>query len=268
MRIARQTNRLLRKASGVPSRGERLLRVFASRRVAIAAAALVLGGFGLVLAGLFALGGSSDSVSENLTQAGLPRVDLGDEFARRSLLDVRQSFPPQSYATALGRDEYDMIIDKIGVWAPVRTFGLDPDTIDSPKPEPAVPEGPEGGQIVAWYDFTAQPGGGGNAVFAGHVTWSRAPAVFYSLSSLQPGDVIRLRRRDGAVEISYRIYSVFEVDPDDPDSVKVMDPVNGAVITVITCSGRYVPATPGRPGDYESRVVVRAIPYSISSITG
>jgi LPXTG-site transpeptidase (sortase) family protein len=267
MLINRQTRRLLREASGVASSGKSMLRRSASRPVAIAAG-LVLAGLAFVLAGLFVLGGSSERVPASLTQAGLPRVDLGDPSARRSVLDAQPSAGgPQSYAETLGRDEYDIIIDKIGVSAPVRTFGMDPATVDSPKPAPAVPEGPEGGQVVAWYDFTADPGAGGNAVFAGHVTWSRAPAVFYSLSSLQPGDTIRLRRRDGVLEIAYRVFSVFEVDPNDSDSVRVMDPVDGAVITLITCGGRYIPATPGQPGDYESRVVVRAIPYSMSRIS-
>lgn len=271
MLISRLTRRLVREASGVASRGRRVLRISPSRRVAIAATSLVLVGFALVLAGLFVLGGDSH-VSHTPTPSGLPRVDLGDPSARRSALEPQQPLPGsgggQAYAATLGRDEYDIIIDKIGVQAPVKTFGLDPATADSPKPLPAVPQGPEGGQEVAWYDFTAEPGAGGNAVFAGHVTWSRSPAVFYSLSSLEAGDTIRLRRRDGAVEIGYRVFSVFLVDPNDPDSVKVMEPVDGAVITLITCGGKYIPATPGHPADYDSRVVVRAAPYSVSRISG
>ncbi len=84
--------------------------------------------------------------------------------------------PTQQPAPPLKDALYRMIIDKIGVDAPVLTFGLD---------ENAIPEIPTDPWDVAWYDFSAQPGTGSNAVFAGHVTWF-GPGVFYDLYNWSP----------------------------------------------------------------------------------
>ena len=69
-----------------------------------------------------------------------------------------------------------MVIDSIGVNAPVVPEGLTADD---------VPIMPLNAYDVAWYTFTAQPGTGGNAVFAGHVTWNGL-AVFYYLNEVSP----------------------------------------------------------------------------------
>ena len=74
-------------------------------------------------------------------------------------------------------DAHSMFIERIGVAAPVAVYTLDENRI------PIVPTGPYAGGVVAWYDFSARPGTGGNAVYAGHVTWNGA-AVFYSLTAL------------------------------------------------------------------------------------
>ena len=90
-----------------------------------------------------------------------------------------------------------MIIERIGVNAPLAAYGLDANAV------PVVPTGPDASYVVAWYDFSAQPGMRGNTVYAGHVTWN-GPAVFYSLSSLVGGDIVRLRDDRGA-EVVYQI---------------------------------------------------------------
>ena len=82
---------------------------------------------------------------------------------------------------------YRLIIDKIGVNAPVGTYGLGADQI---------PDVPSNGQEVAWYDFSSQPGTGSNAVFAGHVTWS-GRGVFYHLDDLAAGDQVTLVANNG-----------------------------------------------------------------------
>ena len=102
-----------------------------------------------------------------------PVVDASD---LRSPTPVATDVPVQPHAYApchpLGDEPYQMIIDKLGVNAPVSAFGLDAQAV------PEIPTGPDAASIVAWYKFTAKPGTGSNAVFAGHVTWYGA-AVFY-----------------------------------------------------------------------------------------
>ena len=152
----------------------------------------------------------------------------------------------------LGDNPYTMIIDKIGVAAPVEAYGLDDQQV------PEVPTGPgtAPGQIVAWYNFSARPGTGGNAVFAGHVTWN-GTAVFYHLTSLAAGDEIKLKGQDGTL-LTYVVSDVYDVDASDPNSVQVMGPTTNDALTIITCDGTttYVGGTFGV--EYNNRLVVRA----------
>jgi LPXTG-site transpeptidase (sortase) family protein len=143
---------------------------------------------------------------------------------------------------------YRLVIERIGVNANVFTFGLDANRI---------PEVPVNGTDVAWYNFSAPPGTGSNAVFAGHVTWG-GNAVFYDLDEVQVGDRINLRG-DNGVELSYVVSDSFLVDPDDPNSLSVMSPTDTDVITVITCGGSfYYTGDPVSNGDYTHRRIVRA----------
>jgi LPXTG-site transpeptidase (sortase) family protein len=152
----------------------------------------------------------------------------------------------------LGDNPYTMVIDKIGVDAPVEAFGLDANQV------PEVPTGPgqAPGQIVAWYNFSAKPGTGSNAVFAGHVTWNGA-AVFYHLTSVAVGDEIKLEGQDGSV-LTYKISDIFDVDPSDPNSIQVMAASSTDEITIITCDGTttHVGGTFGV--EYNKRLVIRA----------
>ncbi len=162
----------------------------------------------------------------------------------------------------LGDQPYNMVIEKLGVDAPVRTYGIDPATKDT-EPTPEVPTGADAAQIVAWYDFSAKPGSGGNAIFAGHVTWFGA-AVFYSLDQTQAGDLIKLRGQDGT-EVAYKVSSVFEVDPSNPNSTQVMAQTEEDVITIITCGGSFVDTNdPVFGGDYTNRLVVRGSLLTVS----
>jgi LPXTG-site transpeptidase (sortase) family protein len=147
----------------------------------------------------------------------------------------------------LGDSGYNIVIDKLGVTAPVTMFGMD---------ENLVPEVPYTATDVAWYNFSARPGTRGNAIFAGHVTWN-GPAVFYDLDQLAAGDHVKLTGHDGT-QVVYQVTDVFQVDPNDPDSRKVMWPTNDDVITIITCSGKFFNTDdPVLGGDYTHRLIVR-----------
>lgn len=157
---------------------------------------------------------------------------------------VEQTPPPPSNAPSVR-----MVIERIGVDAPVVTMGVQPD---------GVPEVPQNGEDVAWYDFSAKPGQGSNAVFAGHYTWGGGPAVFWNLDELQEGDIIRVVFLDGR-ELVYRVFANFTVDPDDPDSLQVMAPSESDIITLITCGGTWVPdRSEPLGGSYSERTIVQA----------
>lgn len=141
-----------------------------------------------------------------------------------------------------------MIIEPIGVDATVATFGLD---------QEGLPQVPLNGEQVAWYDFSAWPGTGSNAVFAGHLDWEGAPAVFARLNELQVGDTITLTT--AAWERTYTVTNTSLIDPADPASLRVMKPTDTDTITLITCGGTWIP-DPSElfGGDYASRVIVQA----------
>jgi LPXTG-site transpeptidase (sortase) family protein len=159
----------------------------------------------------------------------------------------------------LGDGPYQIAITKIGVDAPVQEFGLDESAV------PEVPTGDNAATVVAWYNFSAKPGTGSNAVFAGHVTWN-GTAVFYNLTSLTPGDEIDLKGLDGTT-LKYTVSEVFSVNPTlDPNAKDVMLPTPEDMLTIITCSGRFVddPNDNVFGGNYDERLVVRAALQSVT----
>ena len=163
---------------------------------------------------------------------------------------VAQTAPPEEAPPPLA-GSYRMIIDKLGVDAPVATYGLDENDV------PIVPTGADAAQVVAWYDFSAAPATGSNSVFAGHVTWF-GPAVFLKLDTLQAGDSIRFRDDRGA-EVIYKVTLNQSLAPDDPESVKTMYPTEEDVVTIITCGGTFFDTgDPIAGGDYTHRIVIKA----------
>ncbi len=159
--------------------------------------------------------------------------------------------PPPSVATA----PLQLVIERLGVNAPVVEMGLE---------SGGIPQVPLNGGDVAWYDFSATPGSGSNAVFAGHVNWNRAPAVFGQISKLQAGDTVKLVSLDGR-ELVYEVYKNYAVDPADPESLKVMAPSSEDIVTLITCGGTWIPNPSERfGGDYTNRTIVQARLVSVS----
>ena len=153
---------------------------------------------------------------------------------------------PQPQVTAPLR----LVIESIGVDAPVFTYGLDQNRL------PLVPTGADAAQVVAWYDFSHLPGSGSNAVFSGHVTWG-GHAVFWALDELQPRETIKVKAEDGR-EYTYEVFANFRVDPSDPASLKVMADTSTDIITLITCGGSWIPDPSAQlGGDYTERTIVQ-----------
>jgi LPXTG-site transpeptidase (sortase) family protein len=147
-------------------------------------------------------------------------------------------------------ESHRIVIDNIGVDAPVATYGLDANAV------PEVPTGPDAAEVVAWYNFSSRPGMKGNVVYAGHVTWN-GDAVFKNLHTVAVGDTIRLIDDNGG-EVVYLVTETFSVDPNDPKSVEVIRAVPKDIITLVTCGGSYFETSdPVLGGDYTERVIVR-----------
>ena len=174
--------------------------------------------------------------------------------------DIETSSPtPTPQPTPrLPQDGYRLIIEKLSIDGVVDTYGLDENAI------PRVPTGDNAGQVVAWYDFSARPGIGSNAVFAGHNSWF-GEGIFRYLGDLAPGDEVRLVG-DGGTEMLYTITDVFSVDPENPESLQVMRATDKDVLTLITCSGSFVDTNdPVFGGEFSDHTIVRA---DLTSVTG
>ena len=189
-----------------------------------------------------------------------PDVELRDLGEAPIVVPSETPTPAPDTATAtptpvpeppLDEGAYTMIIDRLGVNARVDTYGLDLNAV------PEVPVGPGAAEVVAWYNFSAEPGTGSNAVFAGHVTWF-GNAVFRNLETMTNGDEIRLLGPEGT-QLTYVVSDVFKVDANDPESLQVMRATDEDVITIITCNGTFVDTNdPVYGGEYPLRLVVRA----------
>lgn len=207
-------------------------------------------GIGLISFGVLELvqaGASSpqaiNTVSDRPNAEVQTPVPEGDDETSVPVSVPRSTLPRPAPAMSVR-----MIIERIGVDATIATFGLDED---------GLPQVPLNGEQVAWYDFSAWPGAGSNAVFAGHLNWEGAPGVFADLKDLQVGDKITL-----VTEVWERTYTVTNtslVDPADPASLRVMKPTETDTVTLITCGGTWIP-DPSElfGGDYANRVIVQA----------
>jgi len=230
-----------------------------NRRISMAlGVAVLLAGLVMVAVGLYTyLNGGGSGQTFTIASDNTP---LGHEFTPAATITPSSTPSPPPLARG---EPYQMIIEKVGVDAPVETYSL------TPEGEPIVPndannKDPAG--VVAWYDFSAVPGTGSNAVFAGHVTWN-GRAVFWSLDQIELSDTIKLRAQDGT-ELVYTVSDKFLVDPADPAALQVMQPTPTDTITLITCGGSWVPNPNDHVagGDYSNRTVVRASLLSINAV--
>lgn len=149
-------------------------------------------------------------------------------------------FPPGSNAPITR-----LVIEKAKVDAPIVEKGVD---------EQGVMQAPDNAWDVAWYDFSARPGFGSNAVFAAHVDYIRVgPAVFWNLKDLEEGDIVRVQLADGT-EYRYVVNFKQQFDAETAPVNDIVGPTAKEMVTLITCGGTFNQAT----RQYDKRLVVRA----------
>jgi LPXTG-site transpeptidase (sortase) family protein len=155
------------------------------------------------------------------------------------------STPPPATPTPSTAPITSLVIPAAKVDANVVTLSLDGND--------AMPA-PGNAWDVAWYDFSAKPGTGSNAVFSGHVDYHDVgAAVFWNLRDLQHGDLVQVQLSDGTV---YQ-YSVDAMDCTPADTAPInliVGPTMSEVVTLITCCGTFDSST----RQYDKRLIVRA----------
>jgi sortase A len=147
-------------------------------------------------------------------------------------------------APAASLQPQQLAIPRIGVQAPIENKGIDSHN---------QMEAPDKPFDVAWYPFTAKPGSGGNAVFAGHKDFAGVgPAIFWKLGQLRPGDTIEVSGA-GQVQLHYEVTQTWDYTLSDIPMASVLAQGNGDQVTLITCAGSY-----SKAAGYDHRLVVRA----------
>ncbi|MBB5935157.1 class F sortase [Streptomyces zagrosensis] len=93
---------------------------------------------------------------------------------------------------------------------------------------------------VGWYRTGTRPGAAGAAVLVGHVDTKSKPAVFYALSTLRPGERVRVARADGAIA-EFTVEDVEVVTRDQFNARRVYGPRERgrAELRLITCGGSF-----------------------------
>ena len=138
-----------------------------------------------------------------------------------------------------------LVIPKAKVDARIVTLGIDGN---------GVMQSTSNAYDVAWYDFSARPGAGGNAVFSGHVDYHDVgAAVFWNLRDLQQGDVIEVHLDDGTVYL-YSVSALNCIPVGEAPIGQIVGATPTEVVTLITCCGTFNSST----RQYDKRLVVRA----------
>lgn len=136
-------------------------------------------------------------------------------------------------------------IPALGVDAVVEHVGL---TKDLAMDVPARVED------VAWYKLGYRPGERGNAVMAGHLdTVTGAPAVFWDLESLEPGDEVFVQGLDG-VKRRFLVDFHTRFPYDGAPVQQIFGPADQPQLVLITCKGEWDRVN----RNYSHRVVVYA----------
>jgi LPXTG-site transpeptidase (sortase) family protein len=206
--------------------------------MALGVAALAAAGilFGLSATGIIGDGGFRSGPG---TVTGFGDILTGDVHT------PVPSTPSPSLPTPSTAAMTRLLIPRAKVDAPLVQLGIDGN---------GVMQSTSNAWDVAWYDFSARPGTGGNAVFSGHVDYHNVgAAVFWNLRDLQAGDLIEVQLADGT-SYKYSVSALSCIPVSEAPISEIVGPTQSEVVTLITCCGTFDSST----RQYDRRLVVRA----------
>lgn len=135
-------------------------------------------------------------------------------------------------------------IPSLDVSGRVIDLGLQPD---------GTMEVPSNGTDIGWFTGSPTPGELGPAILAAHVTHDKAPAVFFELGAMRPGQRIEVDRADGSTA-TFAMTDVGQYPKAEFPTDRVYGEVDHAGLRLITCGGRF----DGETGHHVDNVVVYA----------
>ena len=106
---------------------------------------------------------------------------------------------------------------------------------------------------TAWHNQSSLPGQSGAMVIDGHISSWTTKGVFYSLNTLEPGDIIKLERGDGVI-YNYKVVKTQIYSSENIDMSRVLSPVNPGSpgLNLISCFGDVIAGT----NEFNERIVV------------
>ncbi|MET9777780.1 class F sortase [Streptomyces sp. NPDC006367] len=194
----------------------------------------------VLLLGLWLWGREATDVRE-----GVSRPATGDMAAAGRPPDIPL---PAAHAPLGASPPERLDVPALGISAPVTASGLDAEgAIEAPPYERA--------HAVGWYAAGVAPGAAGTALMVGHVDTDTRPAVFYELSTLEPGQTIRVvRAGDETAEFTVDDVQVLAREGFDARQAYGPRTTGRAELRLITCGGTFDRAS----GGYTANVVVSA----------
>jgi hypothetical protein len=164
-------------------------------------------------------GDGMPSTSPSATKASRERAKEGADHVRDRVTGL---VLPASHPVAVS-------IPKLGVRSRLVDLGLGRDGAMEVPQDPA---------LAGWFSGGPTPGALGPAVIAGHVTWNGAPAIFYRVSSMRPGDQVTVTRKDGRTAV-FTVTRVARFSKSQFPSRAVYGRIDHAGLRLITCGGTY-----------------------------
>ncbi|RSN50611.1 class F sortase [Streptomyces sp. WAC 04229] len=194
----------------------------------------------VLLLGLWLWGREATDVRE-----GISRPATGDMAAAGRPPDV--PLPP-AHAPLDDARPQRLDVPGLDVSAPVLPSGLDAQGAIEPPPFDRAGS-------VGWYAAGVTPGAAGTALMVGHVDTETRPAVFYELSTLEPGETVRVARDDGGTA-EFTVDDVQVLTRTGFDAQQAYGPrtTGRAELRLITCGGTFDRTT----DSYTANVIVSA----------
>ena len=120
-------------------------------------------------------------------------------------------------------------IPAAGIDAPLAGIGLDAHGLLRPPADLAT---------AGWFGEGPSPGEPGPAVIAGHVDGAHAPAVFFRLREVAPGDPVLITRADGST-VRFTVTRIARYAKAAFPTEEVYGPTPDAQLRLITCGGAF-----------------------------
>ena len=180
---------------------------------------------------------------------GTPATPAGATSGGRAMSAAAAGRPAQVYAPHLPlpyATPLRLNISSIGLHANLTARGLKYGAVDPPPY--STPD------VAGWYRGGPAPGAAGAALIVGHVDTESRAAVFYGLSTIEPGALVEVTRADHTIaEFSVEAVQVVQKDHFDPNRVYGSDG-RRPELRLITCGGSFDQAAHA----YTANVVVFA----------